>query len=58
MWVRFESDFDWRVPEYNGHVVIAYKAGEVYNVTRACAEEAKAAGAAKTVSRKIQPEGD
>lgn len=36
MWVRFLSDFDWRQPGFT----IAYKAGMVENVTRACAAAA------------------
>lgn len=43
MWVRFTKDFDWEVPGTNGHSTIAYKANAVENVTRECAEAAKAA---------------
>lgn len=43
MWVRFTSDFDFKpTPQ----ATIAYKAGMVANVTRACATLAVAAGKA------------
>lgn len=44
-WVRFERDFDWRVP--GRRALIAYKAGMVKNVTTRCMEEAVAAGAGR-----------
>lgn len=37
MWVRFIEDFGWR-PHYG--VTVAYKAGMILNVTRACAAAA------------------
>ena len=37
MWVQFLEDFDWRA---SPAVTIAYKAGMIECVTRACAEEA------------------
>ncbi len=43
MWVRFTKDFDYAVPGKGGRVTIAYKAGTVKNVTRACADLAIAA---------------
>lgn len=49
-WVQFTDDFDWKVP--GRRVVIAYKAGSVLNVTRACAAEAKKRGAAVDLNRK------
>lgn len=46
--VRFEADFDYRVP---GKVAVtkAYKAGRRVNVTRDCSEKAIAAGKAVRV---------
>lgn len=42
-WVKFTEDFDcWPSPQ----VTIAYKAGMTLNVTRRCAESAKAKGKA------------
>lgn len=35
-WVRFVEDFNWRQPGFT----VAYKAGMVLNVTRACAAAA------------------
>jgi hypothetical protein len=42
VWVRFTDDFSWRQPAFS----IDYKAGMEQNVTRACADEALAAGKA------------
>lgn len=42
MWIRLLADFDWRQPGYT----VAYLAGETYNVPRAAADEAIAAGKA------------
>lgn len=50
--VKFTADFDWMPTPRS---MIAYKAGTVKNVTRRCAEKAKAQGkakAAKAVKRK------
>ncbi len=47
MWVRFTKDFDYAVPGKGGRVTIAYKAGTVKNVTRACADQAIAADRAE-----------
>ncbi|WP_246681931.1 hypothetical protein [Mesorhizobium sp. B2-6-3] len=44
MWIRFTADFDWKPSSQS---TIAYKAGTVLNVPRACAEAAL--GAAKAV---------
>lgn len=56
MWVRFTRDFDWRVP--GKPVTIAYKAGMVCNVTRACAVEAKNRRAAVALPRKYIPKAE
>lgn len=37
-WVKFTSDFDWRVPRKGR--TIAYERGMILNVTRACADRA------------------
>lgn len=42
-WVKFTEDFDWWP---SPQVTIAYKAGMTLNVTRRCAESAKAKGKA------------
>lgn len=42
-WVKFTEDFDWWP---SPQVTIAYKAGMTLNVTRRCAEIAKAKGKA------------
>lgn len=44
MWVRFTEDFDFKPKPA---VTIAYKAGMVMNVTRACADKAIAIGSAE-----------
>jgi hypothetical protein len=44
MWLRFDKDFNFSPDAKAGRVSIAYKAGMVQNVTRECAEKAKAAG--------------
>lgn len=49
-WVRFTRAFDWTPPERR-QVTLAYPAGLVANVTRACAGAAKAAGAAVDAPR-------
>ena len=41
-WLRFVDNFNWVQPGFT----IAYKAGMIQNVTRACADEARAAGKA------------
>ena len=47
-WFRFEKPFDFSPDAKKGHVTIAYKPG-TYNVTRQCAEKAKAEGAGRAV---------
>lgn len=42
MWIRLLANHDWRQPGYT----VAYLAGETYNVPRAAAEGALAAGKA------------
>jgi len=42
MWMRFVDNFNWVQPGF----AVAYKAGMIQNVTRACADEAQAAGKA------------
>lgn len=46
-WVRFTKDYDWVQPAFT----IAYKAGMHLNVTRACADEAIAAGKATPMKK-------
>ncbi|RVL76019.1 hypothetical protein CN135_23610 [Sinorhizobium meliloti] len=48
MWVRFLADFDWKP---RPPVTIALKAGDVKNVTRACAAAAVALGKAERTER-------
>lgn len=48
MKVRFLRHFDWRP---HPRQVIAYRAGMVLTVTRRCAEQAIAAGAAERVGK-------
>lgn len=48
MWLRFSEDYDWKP---RPQVTIAYKAGGVHNVTRACAAAATAAGMAEKTER-------
>lgn len=43
-WVRFTEKFDYHVP--GKPVTIAYKPGQVKNVTTPCAKQAKASGKA------------
>lgn len=49
-WVRFIDNFDWRLPRVRGHAIVAYKAGMVQLVMRACANEAIAQGKAVAVN--------
>ena len=46
-WVAFTRDFDWRP---NRQTVIAFKAGHRLSVTKACATQAIAKGAAEAVA--------
>ncbi|MGZ2403878.1 hypothetical protein ACVIKO_001138 [Rhizobium ruizarguesonis] len=48
MWLRFSVDWDWKP---RPQVTIAFKAGGVHNVTRACAEAAIAASKATPTER-------
>ncbi len=48
MWVRFLADHDFSPAARGGRVTIAYRAGQVVNVTRECGEAAVAAGRAVT----------
>lgn len=50
-WIRFTRDFDYSPPEKGGRVTIAYRAGTVANVTRACADAAMARGAGQPSAR-------
>lgn len=43
-WVRFTHRFLWDVPGKGGRVTISYAAGDTFNVPRACAAAALAAG--------------
>ncbi len=52
MWMRFLADYDWKP---RPPVTIAFKAGDVKNVTRACAAAAATAGKAIKTER---PEND
>ncbi len=45
-WVKFAENFDWK-PVKTSSQMIAYKSGNVYNVPRACRDEAVARGVAK-----------
>jgi hypothetical protein len=59
MWFRFTRDFDFSPAERRGRVTVAYKAGMLQNVTRACAEAAeKAEAGAPTVKDKEPADGD
>ena len=49
MWVKFERDFPYHIPEHKGRATIHYKAGETYNVRRECGERAIAGKYAKAV---------
>lgn len=46
-WVRFCRDHDWHQPGFT----IAYKSGMHMNVTRSCASDVTAAGAAEYAGR-------
>lgn len=48
MWVRFTADHDFSPAARGGRVTIAYRAGQVLNVTRECATAAIRAGKAVT----------
>jgi hypothetical protein len=48
MWVRFLADYDWKPKPA---VTIAFNAGGVANVTRACAAAAIEAGKAEKTER-------
>jgi hypothetical protein len=48
VWVRFSAPMDWKP---RPPVTIAFKAGDVRNVTRACAAAAIARGAAEKTER-------
>lgn len=48
MWVRFLADYDWKP---RPPVTIAFKAGDVKNVTRACAAAAFGLGKALPTER-------
>lgn len=48
LWVRFTSDFDFKPTPQS---TVAYKAGMVANVTRACATLAVVAGKAVRIKR-------
>lgn len=58
MWVRFSADFDFSPAEKGGLVTIAYKAGTAENVTRACADQALAAGKAEKIKAPRGAEAD
>lgn len=47
MWVRFTADHDFSPAAHGGRVTIAYRAGQVCNVTRECAAAAVRAGRAE-----------
>lgn len=49
MKVRFLRNFDWDPEKFNGRLTVAFKAGVIQHVTRACAAKAIAAGAAEVV---------
>lgn len=46
-WIEFTDDFDFTVPNRAGRITIVYKRGMVENVTRECADQARAAKKAK-----------
>ncbi|RVQ20394.1 hypothetical protein CN096_06745 [Sinorhizobium meliloti] len=48
MWMRFLADYDWKP---RPPVTIAFRAGDVKNVTRACAAAAMALGKAERTER-------
>ncbi len=54
-WVRFTEDFDWWP---SPQVTIAYRKDTVMNVTRRCAEAAKAAEKAVGTSRPRPEKGE
>jgi|GEM_PF-5374715 len=47
-YVRFIHDFDWHVPGRGA--CVSYRAGTEVRVPRACAAQAKAAGAAVSIT--------
>jgi hypothetical protein len=51
MRVTFLRDFDWKPPEKNGRVTIAFKAGMCLLVRKRCAADAIAAGAAEPLTK-------
>lgn len=51
MWVRFVRDFSWEPPERKGRVALAFRAGAVAFVRRACGSAALAAGSAVPARR-------
>ncbi len=51
MWVRFIAPFDWCPPERKGRVTLAFAAGAVLFVRRACGAAAVAAGKAVALHR-------
>lgn len=58
MWVRFTRAFLW-TPQNDRRWSIQYNEGHPYNVTRACADAAIAAGAAvRAKSPRAQSDGD
>lgn len=54
VWVRFTDKFDYHVP--GKPVTIAYKAGQVKNVTTPCAKMATGSGKAVAATRDQQNE--
>lgn len=57
-WITFERDFDFSPVAHRGRVTLAYKAGTTANVTRACADQALAAGAARPTNRPRRSSAD
>lgn len=58
-WVKFMRDFRWDPPERKGRTTIAYAADSVHFVRKACADDARAAGAAVTIRKpKVQSDAD
>lgn len=55
MLVRFSRNFDWSPRRFSGAVTLAYSAGSIVSVTRACAAKAIKAGAAVRVDRNGNP---
>ncbi|QWY83566.1 hypothetical protein [Rhizobium phage RHph_X2_26] len=55
-WVRFVKDWDWRVSRV---ALVAYPAGQFFNVPRACRDAAIRAGAAvpaRKLNKNSEPE--